>query len=201
MRTLLSLLLLLLSGQLKAQKSFVCIGLTGGTSGIIFTNDEDKKLPYTRRLSTGWHAGYTFLSGAIMVDSRIGFTRLESQYNDVGISSSLSMDFFRTSFIGSLITAEDKIRIKVGTGFSTGHLFAGEQRTNTITTDLITNKVYNQTELASIIEVGAVFQPDKKTLIQFCYFFRRGLTDMEKNNNQTTKTIGNGMQMSVHFGL
>lgn len=183
----------------KRSNQYVGIALNGLNTGIVYKNSSGEKLNYTKRLSTGWEAGYLYKSGSLMAEASLGYLKTETNFISSGITTNLVMDYVRTSLLGSYIFLNGQVRLKIGAGIGTGHLTGGIQKNNGYETDLVANKVFKRMEWAGIAEGGLLFEPNNKTLFQFVYVVRRGLSNIENTSGQTTKTIGNGLQASVYF--
>ncbi len=183
----------------KRSNQYVGITLSGLNAGILYKNSSGEKLNYTKRLSTGWEAGYLYKSGSLMAEASLGYLKTETSLMSPGVTSNLAMDYLRTSLLGSRIFLKGQVRLKIGAGIGTGHLMGGIQKNNGYQTDLIAEKVFKRMEWAVLAEGGLLFEPNDKTLVQFVYVVRRGLSNIENTSGQTTKTIGNGLQASVYF--
>jgi hypothetical protein len=189
------------TSKLNAQNDLIGIRLFSGPSGITFSNSEGKTFNYNKRLSTGWMVQYAHTSKSFIVEAGCGFSRMECSYEEPGLNTQLSMDFFRTSLTGSGLLFKGPVRLKLGGGLGTGHLLAGYQTTSGEMTNVKTENTFKNIEITANGEAGLLFQPSEKIQMQLSYTYRMGLTSLENVNSQSTKINANGLQVSVYFGI
>ncbi|MEZ4805383.1 MAG: hypothetical protein R2852_07840 [Bacteroidia bacterium] len=183
----------------EISKHHVGIQLSGSSNGLQFSNTQGIKTNYAKRFSPGWGMAYAYKEGVFLGEVNVGFSGFESYLNTTEVQTNVSMDFMRTAIKGSVLLFKGPVHFKLGVGFGSGHILSGVQKINTTTSELN----YKSTELAFLGDVGLVFQPNSKTLIQFCYAFRKGLSNLENSLDQLQKTTttSNGIQATIYFGF
>lgn len=198
--TLVTLIVLINRGQAQ-NTDYLGVRFFNGPGGVLFTNSEGKTLEYNKRLSSGWGIQYGHQAGSFMVEAGCTFSQTNSSYNEPGLNTDLSMDFFRTSLSGAYLLFKAPVRLKLGAGLGTGHLLSGYQINNDERTDIVAANTFKKTEFTAGGEAGLMVQASEKIQIQLSYYYRSGISNLENITAQSTKINANGLQATIYFGL
>jgi|688.fasta_scaffold603577_1 hypothetical protein len=181
-------------------KKMIGIKTNWAFSGLEYTNSKNHQLIYSKPLNIGSGVSFYLRRRFVMLEMGASYAQINSTYKTLGLISTISLHQTNVECIPSLLLFTGPTRVKVGSGISASYTLKGTQYNNGLDYDLLKD-TYKRFSVSSISELGFVFLPKRYVMIQVVAFYSIGLSNIEKNENQTSKINGYGISTGLSFTL
>jgi hypothetical protein len=169
-------------------------------SGLNYTNSKNYQLEYSKPMNIGTGISLYLRRRFVMVEIGASYAQINSTYKTLGLISTISLHQANVECIPSVLLFTGPTRLKVGSGLSGAFNIKGTQYNNGNDYDLLKD-TYKRFSVSSVSELGVVFLPKRYVMIQVVAFYSLGLSNIEKNENQTSKINGYGISTGLSFTL
>jgi hypothetical protein len=181
-------------------KKSVGIKSNWSRAGLEYTNSKNTKLIYSKPLNISSGISYYIRKRFALFEFGASYSQVSSTFKSTGLISTIALNQANLECIPSLLLFSGPIRAKIGSGLSYSYVVKGTQYNNGLEYDLL-KSTFKRHYVSSISEVGLVFIPKRYLLIQVVGFYSVGLTNIEKNEHQTSKINGYGISTGLSFVL
>ncbi len=181
-------------------KKMIGIKSNWAKAGLEYTNSKNYKLMYSKPLNISSGVSLYLRNRFTMLEFGTSYSQISSTYKTTGLISTIALDQANVEIIPSLLLFSGPTRLKIGSGISGAYIVKGTQYNNGLEYDLLKD-TYKRFSFSSISEVGLVILPKRYFMIQIIGFYSIGLSNIEKNENQTSKINGYGISTGLSFTL
>lgn len=186
----------------QAQSNYMGLSIIAQSGNIEFSSTEsDKEVLYSPRMTSGWGFSYAYNKNSILIETGLSYSRIQTSITTDPELSDLSLEYLTPKATFSYLFMDGSVGFKIGAGLGAGILMSGEQRSLKSVVNVIESDVYKRLNLGIIGQAGLVVKSSKNLLFQCTYQYQKGLSNIEQDPNQTTKTISHGIQASILFSI